>query len=198
MPEKVASASGRSKDNDGPKSVPPPGPELQRRILECWESGRGCQVWHAGSAIAPRTSRRYFDPYDFKKPRAAVFLEKKMKTAWDRLQPHDWTMLRHLGAAVRYDLYGVEYDELAAGYRLEGDTRPDRTRRDGAPDPMRAASREVELGRAEWVNLDVDVWPWAWWPPKGKPPADWRKHGADPRLAAAFQTWATGVPIVPE
>jgi hypothetical protein len=189
MAQKVPSASERSKDNDWPKSVPPPGPELEQRILDCWQSGRDCQVWHAGSAIAPRTSHAYFDPYDFEKPRAAMFLEKKMQTALDRLQPHDWAMLRHLGAAVRYDLYGIGWDELARGYWVAGDTRPGKS-----GDPEGAARREVRLGRKVWVTLDA--WPWAWWPPKGRPPDGWRKHGADPRLAAAFEAWARGAPFV--
>jgi hypothetical protein len=151
-------------------------------------------VWRAGSAIAPRTTHTYVDLHSFPRPRVAIWLETPTRGAWAQLTPRDWTRLRQLGAAVRYDLCGVEWDELARGYRLEGDPRP---RRDGGPDPERDARRQVELGRALWAKLDA--WPWAWWPNGSPPdPRGWRKHGAGPRLAAAFETWAAGRPVLPD
>lgn len=181
-------AGARNQDNLTRAKLSP-GPELEQLVRDYRDAG--CRVWRAVSVIAPRTTDTYLDLYSFPRQRVGLYLELPWKWAARKLTHRDRTMLRHLGAAVRYDINGEEWDELARGYLLEGDPRP------GYGDGERRARDEVRLGREIWAKLDA--WPWAWWPNGSPPdPREWREHGADPRLAAAFETWASGAPVLPE
>jgi hypothetical protein len=184
----------------GAKVAPPlPGEALRLLIVELRHAGR--PVWRIWSTIAPRIElvairdpetgepvlyrplavdqdrRPYF------KRRALLWLETREPAALEQLQSHDRNQLRQLDAALMRDLHGRSYDEIANGLRFRGD------------DCERSARRAVMVGRKLWPRLCA--WPWCYWGPDGRPPADWLKLGADATLAAAFETWATGVPVLP-
>jgi hypothetical protein len=174
--------------------VPPPGEDLRLLISERRRAGR--PAWRLGPNIAPKIElvaiaepgtgspilyrplavdqdrRPYF------RRRVLLWLETQEPLALEQLTKHDRVETRRLAAAVMYDLHARSYGEIA--YEL------------GYPDESRARER-VSEGRKLWRHLPA----WPWWGFTDPWPADWRAKGADATLAAAFETWATGVPVLP-
>jgi hypothetical protein len=176
--------------------LPPPGNDLRLLISERRRNGRS--AWRLGPNIAPRIElvavrdpetgnamlhrppavdqdrRPYFHP------RVLLWLETQEPLALEQLKKHDRVETRRLAAAVMCDLHARSFGDIA--YEL------------AYPDESRARER-VKEGRKLWPRLCA--WPWSYWEPDGRPPDDWRERGADATLTAAFETWATGAPVLP-
>jgi hypothetical protein len=213
--ERVAAGLAPEQGRFGAKFAPPlPGEELRFRIAERRREGR--PVWRLGPNIAPRIElvavpdsetgepvlyrplavdqdrRQYHQDSDhYLRPRVLLWLETYEPAALEQLTKHDRAETRRLAAAVMRDLHGQSYDAIAdaLGY----------TKRDPLGRVLvngeRTVRREIPIGRKLWSRLCA--WPWCYWGPHGKPPASWHERGADATLAAAFETWATGVPVLP-
>jgi hypothetical protein len=202
----VAAGLAPEQDKFGAKLVPPPGEELRLLIAERRREGR--PVWRVWSNMAPRIEFVAVPDLEMGEPvlyrplavdqdrrpyfnrRALLWLETHEPTALEQLQSHDRNQLRQLDAALMRDLHGRSYDAIATGLGYTKRDSMGRVQVDGE----RAARRAVQAGRKLWPRLCA--WPWWYWGADGKPPADWRERGADTTLAAAFDTWATGVPVL--
>ena len=53
----------------------------------------------------------------------------------------------------------------------------------------------VRKRRLMWRRLPA--WPWSWFGPNGRPPDGWWNRTSDATVAAAFKTWATDTPVLP-
>ena len=181
-----------SKGQDVGKSPLRPGDSLRGRIAECRENGR--KVWRLGPYVAPRIEniavRRPedgepilyrplavdLDHRAYFRHRALLWLETGEPLAFKQLQAHDHAQLRRLAATVARDLHGALYNEIPM-YSDE-----------------KTARERIKEGRELWHRLCA--WPWCYWP-EGEEPDGWQKHGASTELAAAFETWATAAPVLP-
>jgi hypothetical protein len=196
MESSVGTATTPAKGRFGSKSAPLlPGDELRALISERRLEGR--PAWRIGPYIAPRvefvavreatTGEPMLyrplglnpDPRPYFRPGVLLWLENRDPDIYAELGVTDRAELRRLAAAIARDLHRRTYNEIADELRYD----------------ERRVRREIPAGRKLWPRLCA--WPWCYWGPDGKPPADWRERGADATLAAAFETWATGGPVVP-
>jgi hypothetical protein len=190
MATEKSPAKGRFVANLAP---PPPGEDLRHLIAELRRDGR--PAWRLGPIIAPKIEyaadrdpetgepilyRPWAIDQAFFRPQVLLWLETYHAGVYRQFSRQDRVQTWKIAAAAMRDLHACSYDEIADNFRYVD---------------VRTARRRVAEGRELWFRLCA--WPWCYWEPNGRPPASWREQGADATLAASFQTWATGVPILP-